>query len=636
MNALPPTSPKPSRAAWRDARDLLWVHRGRLAAGFGLLVVSRIAALVLPASSKYLIDEVITRHNAALLGPLALAVVVASFIQAGAALLLARLVGIAAQRAIMDVRRDLQHRVIRQPITYFDATKSGVLISRIMNDPDALRNLLGTGLIQLSSSLMTAVFALAVLLWLNWRLTAMALVLLAAFGVLMLQVFGRIRPLFRQRSEVSAQVTGRLAETLSGIRVVKAYRAEEQEAKVFGEGLGRLFASVAREVAASSTMGALAIAIFGGVSALLMFVGGREILAGSMTLGTFLMYVFFLGLLIAPLVRIADTSTQLSEAFAGLDRIRELRSTATEDEEDVDRAAMPAVRGDVEFQDVCFEYAPGAPVLKGLSFKAPAGSTTALVGPSGAGKSTVIGLVMGFQRPSSGRILVDGHDLATVRRREYRPHLGVVLQENFLFDGTIAENIAYARPAAGHDDIVAAARAAHCDHFVRHLERGYDTLVGERGVKLSGGERQRVAIARAILADPRLLILDEATSSLDSESEALVQDGLRSLRRGRTTFVIAHRLSTVRSADQILVLQAGEIVERGDHASLMASGGRYRQLYERQFRTDDDHFLNPGEIAVPPSTETPSPSLSEPPSPLEPSLPLLGPLFRPGGGPRSF
>jgi len=635
MGAASPASRKPSRAAWRDAREVLYAHRGRLLAGFGLIVVSRLAALVMPASSKYLIDEVITRHNPALLGPLAIAVVAASLVQAVTALLLSRLVGVAAQRAIMDVRRDLQQRVIRQPIAYFDAIRSGALIPRIMSDPDALRNLLGTGLIQLASSLLTAVFALAILLWLNWRLTAMALVLLGVFAALMIYAFGLIRPLFRQRAEIGAQITGRLAEALNGIRVVKAYRAEDQEGRVFEAGLQRLFASVAREVAASAGVGAFAIAIFGGISALLMFFGGREILAGSMTLGTFLMYVFFLGLLIAPVVRIADTSTQLSEAFAGLDRIRELRSIPTEDEQDVERVPMAAVHGDVEFQDVGFEYAPGVPVLHGVSFRARPGSTTALVGPSGAGKSTVIGLVMAFHHPSSGRILVDGHDLARVRRREYRPHLGVVLQETFLFDGTIAENIAYARPAASREEIVAAARAAHCDRFVRNLEKGYETEVGERGVKLSGGERQRVAIARAILVDPRLLILDEATSSLDSESEALVQDGLRTLRAGRTTFVIAHRLSTIRSADQILVLEAGQIVERGDHSSLMASGGRYRQLYERQFRTDGDQFLNPGESPSPATPVTP-PAPAPPSSLPAPTLPLLDTWFPPRRGPRSL
>jgi subfamily B ATP-binding cassette protein MsbA len=347
-----------------------------------------------------------------------------------------------------------------------------------------------------------------------------------------------------------------------------------------------------------------------------------------MTIGGFVMFVFFIGLLVAPVVRIAETATQLSEVFAGLDRLRELRDWVTEDDLDAGREALPAIRGEVEFEDVHFEYQTGIPVLKGLSFRAAAGSTTALVGPSGAGKSTVIALVMGFHHPSSGRIMVDGRDLTKVRKRDFRSHLGVVLQENFLFDGTIAENIAYARSRASQAEITEAARVAHCDQFVEKLEKGYDAPVGERGVKLSGGERQRVAIARAILADPRLLILDEATSSLDSESEALVQDGLRSLRRGRTTFVIAHRLSTVRSADQILVLEEGRIVERGSHDTLMARGGRYRQLYQRQFRTEGDRFLNPGEAKA----QVPPPEASPPTEPGEPSLPLLGPLLPPRGG----
>jgi subfamily B ATP-binding cassette protein MsbA len=614
---------KTSRSAWRDARDLLHAHRGRLAAGFLLLVVSRLAGLALPASSKFLVDEVIAKKNADLLAPLAAAIVLATLVQAGMSLLLSRLLGLAAQRAILEVRRELQRKVLRLPVAFFDATRSGVLISRIMSDPDALRNLLGTGLVQLASSLMTATLALAALLWLNWRLTAMALVLLGAFAALMVHAFKLIRPLFRLRAETASQVVGRLTETLGGIRVVKAYRAEESEARVFASGLERLFTTVAREVTASAAAGALAIVIFGGISAILVYFGGREILAGTMSLGDFVMYVFFIGLLIAPLVRVADTATQLSEAFAGLDRIRELLDRRTEDEDDAGRAPLPVVHGDVEFQDVGFEYAPGTPVLKDVSFRAPAGSTTALVGSSGAGKSTIIGLVMGFHRPLCGRILVDGLDLTTVKAHDFRAHLGVVLQENFLFDGTVAENIAYARPHAPREEVVAAARAAHCNEFIEALESGYETVVGERGVKLSGGQRQRVAIARALLADPRLLILDEATSSLDSESEALVQDGLNSLRRGRTTFVIAHRLSTVQSADQILVLEAGEIVERGDHASLMARGGRYRHLYERQFRTD----------GVPPADDPSEPPRIPETEPPDDPLAVFSPLLPPRSGP---
>jgi ABC-type multidrug transport system fused ATPase/permease subunit len=623
MTSLTTAPGKPSRHAWRDARGLLRDQQGRLALGFLLLLASRIAALALPASSKFLVDEVLTRHRVSLLAPLAAAIVAASVFQALTSLLLSRILGVAAHRAILKIRRELQQKVLHLPVAFFDSTRSGTLITRIMTDPEGVRNILGTGLVQLAGGLLTAVLALGVLLWLNWRLTAMALVLLGAFVALIVHAFRLIRPLYRLRAEISSQVVGRLAEALAGIRVVKAYRAEERESRTFAADLERLFASVAREVTASAGVGALALVLFGCISALLVYFGGREILAGTMTLGGFVMYVFFVGLLIAPLVRIADTATQLSEALAGLDRIGELRDRPTEEEEDGPKEPCPAIVGDVAFENVAFEYAPGTPVLNGISFHARAGTTTALVGPSGAGKSTVIGLLMALYRPSGGRVLVDGRDLASLRRRDFRSHLGVVLQENFLFDGTIAENMAYSRPDAGREEVVRAARAAHCDEFVSGLEQGYETMVGERGVKLSGGQRQRVAIARAVLADPRLLILDEATSSLDSESEALVQDGLGRLRHGRTTFVIAHRLSTVRSADQILVMEAGRILERGTHETLMARAGRYRELYERQFA--DDTSASPGREATP---EVPPPVA--PDRVDEPPLGGLGPLF-PGG-----
>ena len=415
----------------------------------------------------------------------------------------------------------------------------------------------------------------------------------------MAYAFAKLRPLFRDRGKLNADVTGRLAETLGGIRIVKAYRSERGERLVFAQGAHRLFRNVATTMTGISGLGAFATVIIGVIGVLMILVGGRAIIAQTMTLGDFVMYIFFVGLVAAPLIGIASIGTQITEAFAGLDRIHELRRMTTEDADDGNRVPLDEVRGDVAFEDVTFAYVPGTPVLKHVAFRAPAGSTTALVGSSGSGKSTLIGLVLAFHRPQDGRVRVDGRDLTTVRLGDYRTHLGVVLQDNFLFDGSVAENIAFARPHATLEEIQAVARIAHCEEFVEKFEQKYDTIVGERGVKLSGGQRQRIAIARAILADPRILVLDEATSSLDSESEAKIQDGLRALRRGRTTFVIAHRLSTIRSADQILVLEGGEIVERGTHDELLAANGRYRQLYDKQYRFELDRFINPGEDFTP-------------------------------------
>jgi subfamily B ATP-binding cassette protein MsbA len=595
-----PKKKRPSmNVVWREARDLMWARRGRLALGLGLMVVSRLSGLVLPASSKILIDRVVGQSRPDLLWPLALAAGAATLVQAGTGFLLSMVLGVAAQRSITEMRRSVEDHVARLPIRYFDSTKTGVLISRIMTDAEGIRNLVGTGLVELAGGILTASIALGVLFWLNWKLTTITLVMLACFGGVMAFAFTRLRPVFRERGKINADVTGRLAETLGGIRVVKAYTAERREALVFARGVHRLFRNVARTMVGVAGVSAVSTVIVGIIGVLMTVVGGRAILEGTMTLGDFVMYIFFTGLVAAPVVSIASIGTQISEAFAGLDRIRELRAMATEDDEDEQRAPLGEVRGAIEFEDVSFEYNPGVPVLRGVSFSAAAGSTTALVGSSGSGKSTLISLVMTFNRPKTGRILVDGRDLSNVRLRDYRSQLGVVLQDNFLFDGTIAENIAYARPDATREEVEAVARIAHCDEFVRQFEKGYDTVVGERGVKVSGGQRQRIAIARAILADPRILILDEATSSLDSESEALIQDGLRTLRQGRTTFVIAHRLSTIRSADQILVLEAGQIVERGGHEELLARDGRYRQLYDKQYRFERDRFINPGEDFTP-------------------------------------
>jgi ABC-type multidrug transport system fused ATPase/permease subunit len=583
-------------SAWQEARRIMWRHRVYLAVGLAVMLVNRLAGLVLPATSKFLIDNVIGKHQAQLLVPLALAAGAATLVQAVTSFALSQVLGVTAQRAITEMRREVEAHVMRLPVRFFDSTKSGVLISRIMTDAEGIRNLVGTGLVQLSGGLVTAIIALGVLFYLNWRLTASTILILGVFGALMAFAFTRLRPIFRERGQINAEVTGRLGESLGGIRVVKSYVAERGEKLVFTRGVHRLFRNIATTVTGISALHAAVTVITGGIGVLMILVGGQAILSGRMTLGDFVMYVFFVGLVAAPLVQIASIGTQVSEAFAGLDRIRELRRTATEDEEDRRRLGVgDGLRGEIAFEAVRFAYDAGADVLKAITFRAPAGSTTALVGPSGSGKSTLISLVMAFNRPLEGRVLVDGTDLAALRLRDYRAHLGVVLQDNFLFDGTIAENIAYARPRATRGEILRVARIAHCDEFVERFAQGYDTVVGERGVKLSGGQRQRVAIARAILADPRILILDEATSSLDSESEALIQDGLRRLRQGRTTFVIAHRLSTIRSADQILVLDAGEIIERGSHAELLAAGGRYRQLYDKQYAIETDRFINPGE-----------------------------------------
>jgi subfamily B ATP-binding cassette protein MsbA len=580
---------------WREARDLVWAHRRRLAVGLALMLVNRLAGLVLPGTSKYLIDDVIGKRQGDLLGWLALAAGVATLLQATTSFALSQVLGVAAQRAITDMRRTVQAHVLRLPVAYFDSTKSGVLISRIMTDAEGIRNLVGSGLVQLAGGLVTAAIALGVLFYLNWRLTSLTLVVLLTFGGGMALAFMRLRPLFRERGKINAEVTGRLGEALGGVRIVKSYIAEKREEIVFTHGAHRLFRNVAKSITGVSAITAFSTVVIGAIGVLMIVVGGRSILSGSMTLGDFVMYLFFTGLVAAPLVQIASIGTQVSEAFAGLDRIREIRSMPTEGQEDQAKEPLGSLRGDVAFEGVGFEYAAGVPVLEGVSFHSPAGSTTALVGSSGSGKSTLISLVMAFNRPKEGRVLVDGRDLNAIRLHDYRSTLGVVLQENFLFDGTIAENIAYARPHATREEILAVSRIAHCDPFIQGFPEKYETVVGERGIKLSGGQRQRVAIARAILADPRVLILDEATSSLDSESEALIQDGLRSLRHGRTTFVIAHRLSTIRSADQILVLEGGQIVERGTHQQLLALNGRYRQLYDRQYRLEQDRFINPGE-----------------------------------------
>ncbi|MFT7462062.1 MAG: ABC-type multidrug transport system fused ATPase/permease subunit [Pseudohongiellaceae bacterium] len=593
------SEPKPPRffasPAFLEAKELVSQHRKRLGFGLGLLMVNRLSGLVLPASSKILIDNVIGQRQADWLWPLAIAGAVATLIQAGTRYSLSITLGVAAQKAINDLRATVQAHVTRLPISRFDATQTGVLISRVMTDAEGIRNLVGTGLVQLVGGLLTAILAMGVLFFLNWQMTAIILVVIVVFAAAMARAFRKLRPLFRERSAIRAEITGRLGQGLSGIRVVKAYVAEAQEEAVFRKGIDRLFENIRASMTGISATSAMAIAIVGLIGSMLTIMGGTSILAGEMTMGDFVMYLLFIGLVVGPVVQIAEVGTQITEAFAGLDRIREIRQESKEDAGDELRQPCPAMDGDLAFEDVHFEYEPGKPVLKGISFTAPAGSTTALVGSSGSGKSTLVSLVMAFNRPQSGRVTVDGKDLAELRLADFRSHLGVVMQETFLFDGTVADNIAFSQPQASRDDIEAAARLAHCGEFVDTMPEGYDTIVGERGVKLSGGQRQRVAIARALLADPSLLILDEATSSLDSESEAMIQEGLAALRTKRTTFVIAHRLSTIRSAEQILVIEDGCIVESGRHSELLAQDGRYRELYDRQYRFEHERFVNPGE-----------------------------------------
>jgi subfamily B ATP-binding cassette protein MsbA len=578
-----------------DVWELIRPRRGLLALGFVLMAINRVSGLVLPYSTKFLIDRVIAQHHVEELKQLVLLVLCATAIQGITSFSLTQLLSKAAQRLIAELRQKVQAHVGRLPLAFYDSTRTGTLVSRIMTDVEGVRNLLGTGLVDFAGGLLTSSIALVVLFRISALMTALAFTFLLCFAVALNKAFKTIRPIFRERSKINAEVTGRLSESLGGVRVIKGYHAEEREEKEFSRGVQHLLDNVMRTLTATSVMSLSSSLLLGVVGAVMMYVGARQIMAGTLTIGGFFTYTLFLGFLVAPIIQIVSIGTQLTEALAGLERTHEILSERPEDRDPNRTVALEGIEGNVDFDRVRFSYDGNRTVLHDVSFHAKPGTVTALVGSSGSGKSTIIGLISAFYLPTQGRVLVDGVDLSTVRLDSYRTRLGVVLQESFLFDGTIRENVAFSRPEASEEEITRACRIARVDEFAESFVEKYDTVVGERGVKLSGGQRQRISIARAILAKPQVLILDEATSSLDSESEALIQAGLSYLMQGRTTFVIAHRLSTIQRADQILVVEQGEIVEWGTHGELYAARGRYYDLYTRQHGLESNLFLAPGE-----------------------------------------
>jgi ABC-type multidrug transport system fused ATPase/permease subunit len=570
-------------------------RRGLLAVGFVLMVINKFAGFVLPYSSKFLIDDVVAKHRLGMLKPLVFAVLAATVVQGITSFSLTQLLSKAAQRLIADLRQQVQKHISRLPVSFYDANKSGALVARIMSDVEGVRNLLGTGLVEFAGGLVAATIALVLLLHISVSLTLIAVCSVTCFALALQKAFSTIRPIFRERGKINAEVTGRLTESLGGVRVVKGYHAEEREEKVFGLGVLRLLDNVMRTLTATSLMSLSASVLLGVVGGATMYVGGREMLNHSLSTGSYFSYNALLIFLIAPIMQVVQIGTQLTEAVAGLERTQEIMRENPEDQDPKRSVELSDILGTIEFEDVSFSYDGTHEVLHDISFVAEPGTVTALVGSSGSGKSTTIGLISAFYVPTKGTVRVDDIDLSTVRLDSFRTRLGVVLQESFLFDGTIRENVAFSRPEASEEDILRACRIARVDEFAETFGEKYDTVVGERGVKLSGGQRQRISIARAILAEPRILILDEATSSLDSESEQMIQQGLSYLMQGRTTFVIAHRLSTIRRADQIMVMEQGRIVERGTHAQLYAARGRYYDLYTRQHGVEENLFLAPGE-----------------------------------------
>jgi ABC-type multidrug transport system fused ATPase/permease subunit len=576
---------------WKLVRPRSW----SLACSFLLILINRFCGFAVPVSSRYLINNVMYRHQMESLPLILGAVVGATFVQASTTYALDRYLGLTGQRVIAELRVQVQAHIGRLPLSFYDENRAGTLVARIMTDVEGVRNLIGAGLLELLGGVLTAVIALVILIRISTLMTVLTFCILLVFAWFLKKALGMTRPIFRERSRINAEVTGRLTESLGGIRVIKGYHAEESEARVFAEGVDHLLQNISRSIAVQSLMSLCSTMVLGVVGALVMYLGAMETASHHIDVGAYVEFILLLAFMVAPVALLVSVGTQLTEAFVGLDRTSELLDELTEDREASRNVSIDTIRGDIVFEEVTFAYLAGKPVLHGVSFKSRPGTVTALVGSSGSGKSTIISLICAFHTATGGHVLIDGTDLSTVRLSSFRQQLGVVLQETFLFDGTIDENIRFSRPHATREQFLEACRIACVDEFAEKFPERYGTLVGERGIKLSGGQRQRISIARAILANPRILILDEATSSLDSESEAMIQNGLRYLMQGRTTFVIAHRLSTIRRAQQILVIEGGRIVERGEHESLYEKRGRYYDLYTRQHGLETNLFLAPGE-----------------------------------------
>ena len=598
---LTKSRPKPKlKKVLPEVWKLVLPRKWLIAGSFLLMIINRLCSLVLPISSRPFINDVMRQGQMKKLPFIVGSVGAAVLVQAITSYALTQLLSTEGQRLISDLRKQVQAHIGRLPVAFYDENRTGTLVARIMTDVEGVRNLVGTGLLDFVGGVLTAVIVFVVLISINVRMTILMVGILLTFGLILQKAFRTIRPIFRERAKINAEVTGRLTESLGGVRVVKGYHAEDSESAVFGEGVERLLKNVISSLTAQSLMTLSSTVVLGVVGGLIMYLGAHETAAGRLNTGGYVEYTMLLAFMIAPIVQLVSIGTQITEALAGLDRTTEILNEQQEDSEPRRVHTLTSIQGDVVFDNVSFEYEAGKPVLRDLSFESKPGTVTALVGSSGSGKSTIISLICAFHTAGSGAVLVDGVDLATVRLNSYREQLGVVLQETFLFDGTIRENVKFSRPAATEEQLLEACRIARVDEFALRFPEGFETIVGERGVKLSGGQRQRISIARAILADPRILILDEATSSLDSESEAMIQQGLSYLMKGRTTFVIAHRLSTIRKADQILVIEQGRILERGTHEELYKLGGRYFDLYTRQHGLETNLFLAPGEGDVVP------------------------------------